>query len=72
VRVVVEDDGPGMPPEVAAHAFEPFFTTRPGVGIGLGLPIVQGIVARHRGSVSLDSRPGDGTRVVVTLPARQK
>jgi signal transduction histidine kinase len=42
------------------------------VGIGLGLPIVQGIVARHRGSVSLDSRPGDGTRVVVTLPARQK
>ncbi len=71
VSVTVEDDGPGMPPDVAARAFEPFFTTRPGVGIGLGLPIVQGIVERHRGSVSLESRPGDGTRVVVRLPARQ-
>ncbi len=72
VRLVVEDNGTGMDPQVAAHAFEPFFTTRPGVGIGLGLPIVQGIVERHRGSLSLESRSGEGTRVVVTLPARKR
>jgi PAS domain S-box-containing protein len=71
VRVVVEDDGAGMPSEVAARAFEPFFTTRPGVGIGLGLPIVQGIVERHGGKVALDTAPGRGTRVAVTLPVKR-
>lgn len=68
VRVVVEDEGPGMEPEVARRAFEPFFTTRPGVGIGLGLPIVQGIVERHGGRVRLEPGPGGGTHVTVTLP----
>jgi PAS domain S-box-containing protein len=69
VRLVVEDEGPGMPPEVASRAFEPFFTTRPARGIGLGLPIVQGIVERHGGTVSVDTAEGRGTRVSVTLPA---
>lgn len=68
VRLTVEDEGAGMAPEVAKRAFEPFFTTRPGVGIGLGLPIVQGIVERHGGAVALDTGPGAGTRVTVTLP----
>ena len=72
VKVAVQDDGSGMPPEVAARAFEPFFTTRPGVGIGLGLPIVQGIVERHGGSVALDSAEGRGTTVTVTLPVRRR
>ncbi len=67
-RVTVADEGPGMDPEVARRAFEPFFTTRPGVGIGLGLPIVQGIVQRHGGRVSLGPRDGGGTAVTVTLP----
>lgn len=71
VRVVVEDDGAGMEPEVAQRAFEPFFTTRPGQGIGLGLPIVQGIVERHGGSVALDTAPNAGTRVAVTLPVKR-
>jgi PAS domain S-box-containing protein len=71
VRVVVEDEGPGMDPEVARRAFEPFFTTRPGVGIGLGLPIVQGIVERHGGKVALESAAGKGTKVTVTLPLRR-
>ena len=69
VRITVSDDGPGMAPDVAARAFEPFFTTRPGVGIGLGLAIVQGIVARHGGTVELDSAEGRGTTVSVLLPA---
>jgi PAS domain S-box-containing protein len=69
VRLTVEDDGAGMAGEVASRAFEPFFTTRPAHGIGLGLPIVQGIVQRHGGTVSLESESGKGTRVNVTLPA---
>lgn len=71
VRVTVEDDGAGMEPEVAQRAFEPFFTTRPGSGIGLGLPIVRGIVERHGGKVALDTAPGKGTRVTVTLPVKR-
>ncbi len=70
VRLTVEDDGAGMPAEVASHAFEPFFTTRPGQGIGLGLPIVQGIVERHGGTIALETGPGKGTRVSVSLPAQ--
>jgi PAS domain S-box-containing protein len=69
VRLTVRDDGAGMAPDIAARAFEPFFTTRPGVGIGLGLAIVQGIVARHGGTVELDTAPGRGTTVTVLLPA---
>ena len=60
-----------MDAETARRAFEPFFTTRPGVGIGLGLPIVQGIVERHGGKVELESEPGRGTGVTVTLPVRR-
>jgi signal transduction histidine kinase len=72
VRLTVEDDGAGMPPDVAARAFEPFFTTRPARGIGLGLPIVQGIVERHGGTVALDTAPGKGTRVSVTFPVKTR
>lgn len=71
VKVTVSDDGAGMPPEEAARAFEPFYTTRPGVGIGLGLPIVQGIVDRHGGKVELTTAPGQGTTVTVTLPVKR-
>jgi PAS domain S-box-containing protein len=70
VALTVGDDGPGMSAELAARAFEPFFTTRAGEGVGLGLPIVQGIVERHGGAVGLDTAPGRGTRVTVTLPVR--
>ena len=73
-HVVVElaDTGPGMPDDVAARAFEPFFTTKEvGKGTGLGLDIARRIVEeRHRGSIHIDSRPGD-TVVTVRLPVRQ-
>jgi PAS domain S-box-containing protein len=68
----VEDDGPGMAPEVASRAFEPFFTTRPASGIGLGLPIVQGIVERHGGTISVDTGSGRGTRVRIALPVKAR
>ncbi len=63
----VSDDGGGMPPEVRSRVFEPFFTTKP-EGTGLGLPIVQGIVARHGGTITVDSVAGAGTTFTVVLP----
>jgi two-component system NtrC family sensor kinase len=65
----VEDDGPGVPREIASRVFDPFFTTKPpGVGTGLGLSIVYGIVQRHGGEVTLESAPGVGAKFVVELP----
>jgi signal transduction histidine kinase len=70
--LTVTDTGPGMTEEVARRAFEPFFTTRPtGSGTGFGLAVVHGIVESYGGIVEIDSRPGDGTRVKIYLPAAE-
>jgi signal transduction histidine kinase len=70
-RIVVEftDTGPGMPPQVVARAFEPFYTTKEvGKGTGLGLDIAQRIVAEHHGgAITIHSHPGE-TTVAVRLP----
>lgn len=69
-HVVVEigDNGPGITPEIETHIFEPFFTTKGvGEGTGLGLDTVQRIVKKHRGSIHVDSKPGD-TRFQIWLP----
>ncbi len=63
----VADDGPGMAPEVASRAFDPFFSTRT-VGRGLGLSAVSGVVRGHRGAVEVDTAPGRGCRVRLWLP----
>jgi PAS domain S-box-containing protein len=72
VQVVVEDDGPGIPPELMDRIFEPFFTTKKDVGTGLGLWVTKGIVDRHGGSIAVRSRrnePGRrGTAFTVRLP----
>lgn len=71
VRVRVEDDGPGVPPELQPHVFEPRFTTKHGVvrfGLGLGLGIAHTIVHAHGGTIGLESRPGR-TVFEVLLPA---
>jgi signal transduction histidine kinase len=68
VRVSVCDTGPGIPPEVRARLFEPFYTTKPpGKGTGLGLHISHNVVARHGGRIEVDS-DADGTCFNVTLP----
>jgi CheY-like chemotaxis protein len=69
VRLIVEDNGCGMRPEVLRRLFEPFFTTKPpGKGTGLGLAVVHGIVAAHGGAVRIVSSPGDGTRIEIEFP----
>jgi signal transduction histidine kinase len=73
VSLSVLDDGSGMTPEVAAHVFEPFFTTKQrGKGTGLGLATVYGIVKQAGGSISLRSRPGEGSTFTVLLPATEE
>jgi two-component system NtrC family sensor kinase len=69
VELQVEDDGPGISPEVAEHVFEPFFTTKEvGKGTGLGLSVCQALVAAAGGSLSLDQTAPRGARFVVRLP----
>ncbi len=67
-RVVVRDNGKGIPPEVMRHLFEPFFTTKQEQGNGLGMFITYGIVKRLGGSIAVDSTPGAGATVTVILP----
>jgi signal transduction histidine kinase len=67
----IADDGEGMAPETRRHAFEPFFTTKgPGGGTGLGLPVVYGIINGWGASIDILSEPGQGTRIIITLPGR--
>lgn len=69
VAISVEDTGEGISKRVMKQIFVPFFTTkRPGMGTGLGLPVVHGIVTSHGGTIQVESRPGKGSRFEVTLP----
>jgi signal transduction histidine kinase len=65
--LVIEDTGPGIPPENLARIFEPLFSTK-SFGTGLGLPTVKQIVNQHGGTIVVDSEVGRGTRVTVRLP----
>ena len=67
--ITVEDDGPGIAPELLSRVFDPFYTTKPeGEGTGLGLSVSAGIVADHHGRIAATERPGGGARFTVELP----
>jgi signal transduction histidine kinase len=69
VRIAFHDQGAGIPPQVMSRVMNPFFSTKPtGKGTGLGLSISHGIVERHGGRLTIDSREGEFTEVVVELP----
>ncbi len=62
----VSDNGAGMTPDVLAHAFVPFYTTKPS-GTGIGLSLCRQIILKHGGCISVDSQPGRGTTFTITL-----
>jgi signal transduction histidine kinase len=67
VRILVKDNGPGIPGDVQPHVFDPFFSTKKS-GTGLGLTLVQQVVAEHGGDIACTSAPGEGTVFRISLP----
>lgn len=69
IRIIFQDDGPGMEPETLRRIFDPFFTTKQaGEGTGLGLTISYGIIEDHGGRIWAESQPGRGTTFFIELP----
>lgn len=69
IRVVIQDNGCGIPEAIREQVFDAFFTSRPvGSGTGLGLTVARDTVRAHRGTIQIDSREGTGTRVTLLLP----
>lgn len=71
IEFKIRDTGTGIPADILPHVFEPFFTTKRGRGTGLGLSISQSYVRSHGGEIRVESVPGEGATVRVTLPIRQ-
>ncbi|MEW6518240.1 MAG: ATP-binding protein [Thermodesulfobacteriota bacterium] len=69
LKIIVNDTGPGIPPEIIGHIFDPFYTTKEvGAGTGLGLSIVYGIIKKHGGYVEVKSKVNVGTTFMIYLP----
>ena len=70
VVIKVSDNGKGIPTHILDKIFQPFFTTKPsGKGTGLGLSMSYDIVTKvHNGQIDVDTRPGEGTSFIVTIP----
>jgi signal transduction histidine kinase len=70
-RIVVEDNGPGIPADQMDHLFSPFVSSKKSRGTGLGLPVSQKIIREHGGKLLVDSQAGRGARFTFELPAAQ-
>ena len=71
IRLMVADNGPGVPADIRSRIFDPFFTTKPaGLGTGVGLSLVHNIVYGHGGTIVLDETPGGGATFAAELPVR--
>ncbi|HHP7243648.1 MAG TPA: sensor histidine kinase, partial [Elainellaceae cyanobacterium] len=73
VKIAIADTGYGIPNRIKDRVFDPFFTTKPmGRGVGLGLSVCyQIVVNQHHGQLTVESVPGQGTTVEITLPVHQ-
>ena len=73
IQINIKDSGSGMPENIKAKIFDPFYTTKEvGEGTGLGLSISHGIIEKHGGSISVQSEAGNGTEFIINLPLTQK
>ncbi|MDB6125385.1 MAG: hypothetical protein JWQ71_4378 [Pedosphaera sp.] len=73
VRIIIEDNGPGISPENLKKLFVPFFTTKEvGKGTGLGLSLCYGIITEHGGTITPESKLGEGAKFIVDLPVTQE
>jgi signal transduction histidine kinase len=70
LRISISDTGPGIPPDVLPHIFDPLYSTK-GFGVGLGLSIVQEIINQHSGKIEITSEIGKGTQAILWLPLLQ-
>ena len=68
LAISVSDTGQGMDSDVVRHIFEPFYSSSPDGGTGLGMVIVKNVVEAHRGTIAVESAPGEGTTVTLRLP----
>lgn len=72
VRLIISDEGVGIPEENLAKIFDPYFSTKyrgSQKGMGFGLAIAHSVIKRHNGHIKVDSRPGEGTSVSILIPA---
>lgn len=73
VEIMIKDSGCGIPDENLSHIFDPFFSTKEvGYGTGLGLSVAHGIIEQHNGTLSVESRVGEGTVFTIRLPLREQ
>ncbi|MCK5704284.1 MAG: GHKL domain-containing protein, partial [Cyclobacteriaceae bacterium] len=73
IQIIIKDSGSGMPENIKAKIFDPFYTTKEvGEGTGLGLSISHGIIEKHGGSIKVQSDAGKGTEFIIHLPLIQE
>src|SRR5207247_3889440 len=70
VRIVVADNGTGIPPEKMADIFKPFVSTKGARGTGLGLAVSRKILREHGGDILVQSQPGKGSKFILRLPLK--